>query len=75
MKMNIITLIILTCSLSNAQVGINTTDPQATLDINGNLKVRTIPVSSVASTYDFLVINSANSELHKVNGYLGTSTD
>ena len=75
MKMNIITLIILTCSLSNAQVGINTTDPQATLDINGNLKVRTIPASSVASTYDFLVINSANSELQKVNGSLGTSTD
>lgn len=73
--MNIILFLMLACSLSNAQVGINTTDPQATLDVNGNIMVRTIPVSSATSTYDFLVINPTNSELQKVNGSLGTTTD
>ncbi|MPS72434.1 MAG: hypothetical protein E2590_04705 [Chryseobacterium sp.] len=39
-----------------AQVGINTTDPKATLDINGNLKIRDVTnIPSVSSNHTFLV--------------------
>lgn len=39
-----------------AQVGINTSDPKATLDINGNIKIRTLPtVSSIGTNQSILV--------------------
>ncbi|WP_312766000.1 hypothetical protein [Epilithonimonas sp.] len=39
-----------------AQVGINTSDPKATLDINGNLKIRNVTnIPSVNSNHTFLV--------------------
>ncbi|MPT31690.1 MAG: hypothetical protein E2600_08490 [Chryseobacterium sp.] len=39
-----------------AQVGINTSDPKATLDINGNLKIRDVTnIPSVSSNHTFLV--------------------
>ncbi|KFC21492.1 hypothetical protein [Epilithonimonas lactis] len=42
--------------ICTAQVGINTSDPKATLDINGNLKVRNIPsVTSVNSDRTILL--------------------
>lgn len=59
----------------NAQVGINTTTPQSTLDVNGNLMVRTVPASATASTYDFLVVSPTTSEVQKVNGSLGITTN
>ena len=36
--------------LVSAQVGINTTDPAATLDVNGNVRVRSLAVNSTMST-------------------------
>ena len=43
-----------------SQVGIGTDDPQATLDINGNLKVRTVPeVTTVTNDYFILMQNNS----------------
>ncbi len=43
-----------------SQVGIGTDDPQATLDINGNLKVRTVPeVTTVTDDYFILMQNNS----------------
>ena len=43
-------------NILNAQVGINTSDPKATLDINGNLKIRNLPVlTSLSSSQTILL--------------------
>lgn len=36
-------LLLLSCALSYAQVGVNTDDPSKTLDVNGELRIRTTP--------------------------------
>ena len=56
------------------QVGINTTDPQATLDVNGNVIIRTVDVASSSSNYDFLVHNNSTNEVQKINGNLTSSS-
>lgn len=44
MKINILSILFLgVCGLSNAQVGINTTTPTEKLDVNGTLRVRSLP--------------------------------
>lgn len=63
------------CILGNAQVGINTTAPDAALDVNGNLKVRTVPAATAAATYDFAVINPATNEVEKVNASFASTTN
>lgn len=73
MKINTIIAVIFCQVFTYAQVGINTTDPQATLDINGNLIVRTVPTTPASGTYDFLVVNSGSNEVQRLNGNLGTS--
>ncbi|WEK71168.1 MAG: hypothetical protein P0Y62_06320 [Candidatus Chryseobacterium colombiense] len=61
MKTLITTAAMLLFSLShNGQVGINTTDPTATLDINGNLKIRT-STSLVALTGNHSILVRDNS--------------
>ena len=56
----------------NAQnVGINTTSPSATLDVNGNVKIRTVAAADAANTYDYLVVDPATDEVQKVNGNFG----
>lgn len=57
-----------------AQVGINTTDPQSTLDVNGNVIIRTVDPATVSSAYDFLVHDNATNEVHKINGNLAPVT-
>lgn len=43
-------------NILDAQVGINTSDPKATLDINGNLKIRNLPtVTSLSSSQTILL--------------------
>lgn len=43
-------------NILNAQVGINTSDPKSTLDINGNLKIRTVTnLPSINSNHTVLV--------------------
>ncbi|WP_333660931.1 hypothetical protein [Chishuiella changwenlii] len=50
----------------NAQVGIGTTDPQATLDVRGNLKVSTVPTSTTMTNYHVLAINDGTTEVTRV---------
>lgn len=50
----------------NAQVGIGTTTPQATLDVRGNLMVSAVPVKSTVTNYHILTINDANTEVSMV---------
>jgi hypothetical protein len=52
---NIFVVLVLT-NISYAQVGINTATPKSTLDINGNLKIRTLPVISVYPTSDQVIL-------------------
>ena len=58
-------------SLSFSQVGIGTDDPQATLDIHGNLKVRDLSeVTSVSNDYSILMQNNSadgDSEIIKIS--------
>lgn len=72
MKMNITLMMMLTCFLSNAQVGINTTEPQATLDVNGNIIIRQLDPAPVSGSYDFLVLNQTTKEVEKVSGNIGS---
>lgn len=57
-----------------SQVGINTTTPQATLDVNGNLIVRTVNSATPAVTYDFLVHNNSTKEVEKFSGNFTTGS-
>ena len=66
--------LILSFSLMQSQVGINTVDPQATLDVNGNVIIRTVDAASSSSNYDFLVHNNSTNEVQKVNGNLASSS-
>ena len=60
----------------NAQnVGINTTSPSATLDVDGNVKIRTVDAAAVATTYDYLVVDPATEEVQKVNGNFASATN
>ncbi|WP_300672069.1 hypothetical protein [Soonwooa sp.] len=54
----------------NAQVGINTPTPQATLHVNGNLKVNSIPETNNLTNFKILTINETTSEFSKCNASL-----
>ncbi len=55
------------CCLSvfcfKAQVGINTKTPTRTLDVNGNLRVRSLENKSTDTTYDKVLVTNANGEI------------
>lgn len=51
-------------------VGINTDTPSATLDINGNLKVRTTPTSSTLTNYTVLGVNTTSKEVTSLDASL-----
>ncbi|WP_313000736.1 hypothetical protein [Chryseobacterium gleum] len=53
-----------------SQVGINTENPSATLDINGNAKIRTTPAAPALTGYQVLGINNANSEVSSIDPLL-----
>ncbi|MDQ0780958.1 hypothetical protein [Chryseobacterium sp. W4I1] len=53
-----------------SQVGINTATPAATLDVNGNLKVRTVPTSPTLPGYQILAINTSTTEVTQVDPQL-----
>ncbi len=46
----ILVVVVCTANFGFAQVGINTTDPQSTLDINGNLSVKVLTLTGSGST-------------------------
>ncbi|WP_100077286.1 hypothetical protein [Chryseobacterium camelliae] len=50
-----------------SQVGINTTTPQSTLDVNGNVIIRQTPQGSSVSGYQVLAINQTNSEVSRLD--------
>lgn len=77
MKKYYLLLTLISFLVSNAQnVGINTNNPSAQLDINGNTIIRTVPVAPapLTNTYDFLVLNPATKEVQKVNGNFNRNT-
>lgn len=54
-----------------SQVGINTEDPQASLDVNGDLKVRTVVVDNTSSS---VLVLDGNNVVHQNTALLGLST-
>ncbi len=61
-------LLLLLCTNSLAftqtgNVGINTETPSATLDVNGNVKIRTSPSSSTLTNYTVLGLNNTSKEV------------
>jgi len=57
MEKNILLFVVfLFTNILNAQVGINTSDPKSTLDINGNLKIRNVAaLTSLSSNQTILL--------------------
>ncbi|WP_396177100.1 hypothetical protein [Flavobacterium sp.] len=56
-------------------VGINTNTPAATLDINGNAMIKTVPNAAAAAHYDFMVSNPTTEEVQKLNGNFASATN
>ncbi|WP_419870376.1 hypothetical protein [Chryseobacterium sp. CT-SW4] len=80
MKKHLIASIALFSSISiYSQVGINTTEPTSALDVNGDLRVREIPVST--STDDIALVSDASGVIKKriseskgiVRGYISSN--
>lgn len=63
MKKNLLFFLLPYCVFSQ-QVGINTTDPKATLDVNGNMKICNTPTST---GNDILTIGGVNNIVTKFN--------
>ncbi|WP_294297123.1 hypothetical protein [uncultured Chryseobacterium sp.] len=60
MKTNMITAALCLSASSSflfAQVGINTTTPQSTLDVNGNMKIRQMPTAATTTGFQILAVN------------------
>lgn len=53
-----------------SQVGINTSTPTATLDVNGTLKVRDTPVAASVSGYQILAQDNTTTEVFKMDPQL-----
>ncbi len=53
----LLALMVIPAYAQSAGVGINTTTPQATLDVNGNLKIRQAPTAASTTGYQILAIN------------------
>jgi len=80
MKKNFYTLIFLglfaTGYSQTGNVGINTTTPTATLDVNGNAKIRTIPNSTTLTGHQVLGIDTTTKEVKTLDSSLfNTSTN
>lgn len=58
----VFSLLMLVWDPLSAQVGINTEDPQASLDVNGDLKVRTVAVDNTSSS---ILVLDANNVVHQ----------
>ncbi|MFP8893920.1 MULTISPECIES: hypothetical protein [Chryseobacterium] len=62
-----------------SQVGINTANPSATLDVNGTLKVRDTPAATALPGYQILAVNQGTTQVFSVDPSLlsaaaGTNT-
>lgn len=70
--MRIFNFLSITCAFffsnsSFAQVGINTSTPQATLDVNGNVIIRNTPETMVLPGYKVLVVDESSFEVGDVD--------
>lgn len=64
---------------SYAQVGIGTDDPQATLDVNGNVKIRTTPEITSLTNDQYILVKdqsaSGDNEISQISSsYFTTAT-
>ncbi|PTT36927.1 hypothetical protein DBR28_10425 [Chryseobacterium sp. HMWF028] len=55
-----------------SQVGINTSSPTATLDVNGTLKVRDIPAATALPGYQVLAVNQGTTQVFSMDPALLT---
>lgn len=75
MKNYLVMGLLVSCFLNYGQnVGINTTTPEATLDINGNVMIDSIPRAEATATYEYLVMDPTTQEIQKVNGNFSLNT-
>lgn len=65
-KYSITVLLILLTSSVFSQVGINTETPNRTLDVNGNLKVRTLTDQSNNAAYDRVLVTNSTGEVDAI---------
>lgn len=74
MKTKISTLILsLIAVQAFSQVGINTTTPAATLDVNGDMKVRQVPTTTSLTGFDVMMYNIATGEMSQADPALVAS--
>lgn len=65
MKKLLFLLLPLTVYSQATGVGVNTTSPEQTLDVNGTMAIRTVPVTT--SNYSVLVIDETTKQVKKVS--------
>ncbi|MDN3693928.1 hypothetical protein QWZ06_17425 [Chryseobacterium tructae] len=53
-----------------SQVGINTSAPTATLDVNGNMRVRNTPAATTVPGYQLLVQDNSSTEVFAMDPQL-----
>lgn len=58
-----------------SQVGINTSTPTATLDVNGTVKVRDIPATTALPGYQILALNQGSAQISQVDPQLLLNTN
>lgn len=67
MKTKIYSLLLALCTVpAFSQVGINTANPTATLDINGTLKIRETPMVTALPGYEIMAVNDGSFQVAKV---------
>ncbi|UHO36844.1 hypothetical protein H5J24_13595 [Chryseobacterium capnotolerans] len=71
MKTNLYSLILACATLPLfSQVGINTSTPTATLDVNGNMRVRTTPPANTVTGYKLLAQDTGTTEVFAMDPQL-----
>lgn len=60
MKKSLILVMLAAASFTHAQIGINTTDPTKTLDVNGELRIRTTPLEGSTPATTLAVDNNGH---------------
>jgi microcystin-dependent protein len=73
MKAIIITMMLLSVRIAFSQVGVNTNSPTKALDVNGEAKVRNLPLST--SDNNFKVSTDSEGNLYKIKIVQGTVGD
>jgi len=71
MKLPLALLCFALCAQSYAQTGIGTDDPQATLDVNGDLRIRSLPQQD----NNIVLTADANGNIGKSNVFFPTDVD